>query len=497
MPNENQSLDQRSIARRAFLGKTAFGIGAVALRHLLCADGQASLLPTTLHAPRHRAKSVIFLHMVGAPSQIDLFEDKPELKKRSGEDCPREYWEGKRFAFIRGVPQLLGSPFTFGKHGQSGAVLSSLWEHLPKVVDKIAFLKTMTTDQFNHSPAQLLMQTGTPLIGGAGMGAWVSFGLGRACDDLPSFVVLSSGGKAPDAGKSIWSSGYLPSVHQGVQCRSHGEPVLYTVDPPGLDRTGRRQTLDTLKKLNEIARQKSNDPETSTRIAQYELAFRMQASVPDVMDITKESQETLDLYGARPGHVSNLEGAEDPRPITKGDDPTVANNCILARRLVERGVRFVQIYDWGWDHHGVSNGEDIDHHLPLKVKQIDRAVTALLIDLERRGLLDSTLVVWGGEFGRTPMRQNAGAPFVGRDHHPFAFTMWLAGAGVKGGTTFGETDEFGYWPVGPSVTVRDLQATILHLVGLDAWKLSYPFLGLDQRLIGPEGKARVIGEILA
>lgn len=484
------------LTRRAFLARSGVSLGAIAYSELLARDAHAAMHSIGPHFPP-RAKSVIYLHMAGSPSQLDLFDPKPELVKWNGKDCPKSFLEGKRFAFIRGIPTLLASPFSFRRCGESGIELSELWKHLPSVIDRMTLVRSMTTDQFNHSPAQLMLQTGTPQFGGAALGAWASYGLGSLADDLPSFVVLASGGKAPDAGKSVWGSGYLPSIHQGVQCRTTGDPVLFVSDPKGMDRAGRRATLDALRDLNAITRDAVRDPETATRMAQYELAFRMQTSVPDVMDIRKEAQETLDLYGARPGHVSNLEGAVDPRPITKADDPTLANNCLLARRLVERGVRFVQIYDWGWDHHGVSPGEDIDHHLPLKVAQIDRALTGLITDLERRGLLDSTLIVFSGEFGRTPMRQNAGAQWMGRDHHPYAFSLLLAGGGVKSGHAHGATDEFGYYVTEGEVTVRDLQATILHLLGLDAWRLTFPYQGLDQRYIGAEGKARVVREILS
>lgn len=486
-----------SISRRAFLADCGVSFGAIALSSLLARESAAAAprVPSPFFPPR--ARSVIYLHMAGSPSQLDLFDPKPELVKWNEKPCPQSFLDGKRFAFIRGVPNLLASPFPFQRCGNSGMELSKLWTHLPRVADRLCLVRSMTTDQFNHAPAQLLLQTGSPQFGGAAFGAWASYGLGSLAENLPSFVVLSSGGKAPDAGKSVWGSGYLPSRHQGVACRSHGEPILFTKDPPGLDRAGRRATLDALRALNERTLERVGDPETATRIAQYELAYRMQVAAPDAMDLRSESAECLALYGARPGHVSNLEGATDPRPITQGDDPTLANNCLLARRLVERGVRFVQLYDWGWDHHGVSEGEDIDHHLPLKVQQVDRAVTGLILDLERRGLLDSTLVVFSGEFGRTPMRQNAGARWMGRDHHPYAFSLFLAGGGVKRGFVHGETDEFGYYVVRDEVTVRDLQATLLHLLGLDAWKLTFPYQGLDQRWIGAEGRARVVREILA
>ncbi len=320
-------------------------------------------------------------------------------------------------------------------------------------------------------------------------------------ENLPGFVVLLSGGKTPDAGKSLWGSGFLPSVYQGVQCRTSGDPVLYLGDPAGLDRKLRRRTLDALAEMNNAEYARSGDGETLTRIEQYELAYRMQMSVPEVMDISKEPRHILDLYGAKPGFVSAAESADDPRKLYKGDDPTFANNCLLARRLVENGVRFVQLYDWGWDHHGSSPGESIDETLPIKCQQIDRAVSGLLIDLEQRGLLDETLVVWGGEFGRTPMMQNnvrteLKKGYIGRDHHTSAYTIWLAGGGVKGGLAYGATDEFGYYPVENPVSVRDLQATIEYVLGLDPYKFSYPYQGLNNRLIGPSDEGQVLKSIL-
>ncbi len=359
----------------------------------------------------------------------------------------------------------------------------------------------MHTDQFNHAPAQLFVQTGSPRLGNPSIGSWVTYGLGSENENLPGFVVLLSGGKTPDAGKSLWGSGFLPGVYQGVQCRTTGDPVLYLSDPRGLDRDLRRQMLDTIAEMNHAEQQLSGDAETLSRIAQYELAFRMQMAVPEVMDISREPQHILDLYGAQPGFVSQAESAADPRVLYRGDDPTFANNCLLARRLVESGVRFVQLYDWGWDHHGSSPGESIDETLPIKCQQVDRAIAGLLKDLDQRGLLDETLVVWGGEFGRTPMMQNnvrteLKEGFIGRDHHPHAFTMWLAGGGFKGGLAYGKTDEFGYYPVEHPVSIHDVQATILHALGLDPHRFHFPYQGLDQRLIGPTDEGRVIQELL-
>ncbi len=397
---------------------------------------------------------------------------------------------------------MLGGQFAFQRAGQGGQWVSELLPHFADVVDKTCVIRTVNTDQFNHAPAQLFVQTGSPRLGNPSIGSWVTYGLGSVNEDLPGFVVLLSGGKTPDAGKSLWGSGFLPSVYQGVQCRNTGDPVLYLGDPAGMDRKLRRRMLDTVAEMNEAEHRLSGDAETLTRIAQYELAYRMQMSVPEVMDISKEPQHILDAYGAKPGFVSAAESADDPRALYKGNDPTFANNCLLARRLIEAGVRFVQLYDWGWDHHGSSPGESIDETLPIKCQQTDRPIAALLKDLEQRGLLDETLVVWGGEFGRTPMMQNnvrteLKKGFVGRDHHPHAFTMWLAGGGIKGGLAYGQTDEFGYYPVENPVGIRDLQATIQQVLGLDPYRFSYLYQGLENRLIGPSDEGKVIKSILA
>lgn len=493
----------KAVTRRYFLSRSGLGLGAIALNALLPAASHAKagtdnpLAPKTPPLPA-KAKHVIYLHMAGSPSQLDLFDDKAELRKYNGKPCPDELLKGKRFAFIKGVPNMLGSPFKFGKHGQAGIELSEIWKHLPNVIDEFAVVKSVHTDQFNHAPAQLFLHTGTSQFGGASLGAWSTYGLGSENQDLPGFVVLSSGGKTPDAGKSVWGSGFLPSVYQGVQCRSPGDPVLFLSNPPGLDRAGRRETLDVLKALNTFQAEAIGDPETITRIAQYELAYRMQITAPEVMDISREPSHILEMYGAKPGFVPESDSVNDPRVAYKGNDAAFANNCLLARRLVESGVRFVQLFDWGWDHHGVSAGEDIPNTLPIKVQQIDRALSALVTDLKQRGLLDETLIVWGGEFGRTPMQQNSpNQPFIGRDHHPYAFTMLFAGGGIKGGQSYGTTDDIGYYIGENPVDVRDIQAMLLHLLGLDPWKLTYPFQGLDQRLIGVEGKAVIPKALLA
>jgi len=492
---------ERNLAttRRHFFGQAGLGLGSIALQSLLARDGRADDAGYRIPA---KAKSVIYLHMAGSPSQVDLFERKPALQKFHGKDCPQEYLEGKRFAFIQGTPKMLGSLFDYGRHGESGQWISELLPGLASVIDDVCVVRSVHTDQFNHAPAQLLLHTGNARLGHPSMGSWATYGLGSESEDLPGFVVLASGGKTPSAGKSLWGSGFLPTVYQGVQCRTDGgDPILYLSNPDGMNRAARRKTLDALKDLNAYQNRHVGNPETLTRIAQYELAFRMQMSVPEVMDISREPQHVLDLYGARPGHVSEAEKADDPRKLYRGDDPTFANNCVLARRLVENGVRFVQLYDWGWDHHGSSPGESIDETLPIKCRQVDRAAAGLITDLKQRGLLDETLVIWGGEFGRTPMMQNNKRTelvpgFVGRDHHPDAFTMWMAGGGIQPGA-YGSTDDIGYYVGENPVGIRDLQATILHQLGLDPHRFRFSYQGLQQRLIGPTDEGRVVKELLA
>jgi hypothetical protein len=490
----------QAITRRHFFGQTGLGFGAIALSKLLAQNGYAA--QTQNFKIPAKAKSIIYLHMAGSPSQIDLFENKPTLTKYHGKDCPQEYLEGKRFAFIKGTPKMMGPVFDYNQYGQSGQWVSSLMPGLSSVIDDVCVIRSMHTDQFNHSPAQLLLQTGNPLLGYPSMGSWVTYGLGSDNENLPGFVVLASGGKTPSAGKSLWGSGFLPTLYQGVQCRTDGgDPILYLSDPKGFNRKARRTTLDALKDLNQYHHKHIGDPETISRISQYELAFRMQMSVPEVMDLKKEPEHILKLYGAKPGHVSNAESATDPRQLYKSNDPTFANNCLLARRLVENGVRFVQLYDWGWDHHGSSLGESIDETLPIKCQQIDRAIAGLITDLKQRGLFEETLIVWGGEFGRTPMMQNnvrneLKKGFYGRDHHPHAFTMWMAGAGIKPGA-YGETDDIGYYIGKNPVGIRDLQATIMHQIGINPHRFHFPYQGLNQRLIGPTNEGKVVNDILA
>jgi hypothetical protein len=471
--------------RRHFLQNSGVGLGAIALGAMLHdqtraapARGDDPLAPKQPHFDA-RAKRVIYLHMTGSPPILDLFDYKPELVKRTGQDCPDEFLKGRRFAFTSGVPKLLGTPRTFTQHGDGGVWMSDAIPHLHQVADEMCVIRSMNTDQFNHAPAELLVYTGSPRSGRPSLGAWVSYGLGTENQDLPGFMVLISSGVQPNGGKNSFGSGFLPSVFQGVQCRSKGDPVLYSSDPEGMDRPLRRRTLDALRDLNELQAAELGHPETLTRIAQYELAYRMQMSVPDVMDITREPKHILEAYGAEPGASS------------------LANNCLLARRLVEAGVRYVQLFDWGWDFHGTGPGEDIRAGLTTKCATMDRPVAALIKDLRQRGLLDETLIIWGGEFGRTPFREGrtAGGSILGRDHYPDCYSMFLAGAGVKGGIMHGETDELGFSVARDKVHVHDLQATILHLLGFDHERLTFRFQGRDYRLTDVHGN--VVREILA
>jgi hypothetical protein len=477
----------RALTRRHFFKQCQVGVGAMALASLLDGETRARAAdeppsPLTPRPPHFapRAKAVIYLHMSGSPPQQELFDWKPKLVEHNMQPCPDELFKNERFAFIKGHPKLLGTPYKFKQYGPSGAWISELLPNLATVADDIAFIRSMHTDQINHAPAELFLHTGAARAGGASIGSWVTYGLGSESQDLPGFVVLLSGGTDPTGGKSVWGSGFLPSVYQGVQCRSEGEPILYVSDPKGMSRDVRRRSLDALRSLNEFELRQFGDPETLTRIAQYELAYRMQIAVPSVMDISQEPKHVIEAYGAQPGAAS------------------FANNCLQARRLVERGVRYVQLFDWGWDIHGTGAGDDIVTALPKKCKEVDRPIVALLKDLKSSGLLDETLVVWGGEFGRTPMNEErAGSKFLGRDHHPHCFSLWMAGGGVKPGFVFGETDDFSYFITKDKVPVADLQCTILHLMGLDPHKLSYKYQGLNQRLIGPTEEPRVRHELLA
>ena len=482
----NPNLEQlQHLTRRHFLGKSAYGLGAIALGSMLKNSLSAASTPTSDPlAPRlphfaAKAKRVIYLHLTGSPPHLDLFDYKPELVKRDGQDCPDAFLKGKRFAFTSGTPKLLGTRRTFTQHGQGGVWMSDAIPHLHSVADDLCVIRSMTTDQFNHAPAELLVYTGSPRSGRPSIGSWVTYGLGTENQNLPGFVVLISSGVQPNGGKNSFGSGFLPSVYQGVQCRSKGDPVLYASDPAGMDREVRRMSLDTLRELNEIQARELGHPETQTRIAQYELAYRMQLSVPEVMDISRESAGTIEAYGANPGESS------------------FANNCLLARRLVEQGVRYVQLFDWGWDFHGTSPGEDIRDGLTKKCATMDRPVAALLKDLRQRGLLDDTLVVLGGEFGRTPFREGrtAKGDILGRDHFPDCYTMVVAGGGVKGGIMYGQSDELGFSVAENKVGVHDLQATLLHQLGFNHERLTYRFQGRDYRLTDVEGE--VVKGILA
>jgi hypothetical protein len=466
----------RAITRRHFFRQAGFGIGGAALARLLQAETRLPRENGT-HFPA-KAKSVIYLFMAGAPSHLDLFDPKPKLQELDGQNCPDSLLKGERFAFIEGVPKVLGSPYSFARYGDSGTELSELLPHLAGVVKEIAVVRSLHTAQFNHAPAQIFMNTGHQIVGRPSMGSWLTYGLGSEASDLPGFVVLLSGENDPDGGKSCWGSGFLPTVHQGVQFRSEGDPVLFLRNPDGLSPRARRESLDLMRRLNQEHLEAVGEPEIETRIASYEMAYRMQTSVPELMDISREPASIHELYGTEPGRAS------------------FANNCLLARRLVERGVRFVQLYHWGWDTHGTSSQDDIATALPARCEETDRASAALIRDLRERGLLDETLVVWGGEFGRTPMNEGRNrSKFIGRDHHPRAFSLWLAGGGIQGGTTVGATDELGYNIVEDPIDVHDLHATALHLLGIDHQKLTYRFQGRDFRLTDVSG--RVVTKLLA
>ena len=475
----------QQITRRHFLKNSATGLGAIALASLLKpAAALANTKPVDPLAPRQphftpRAKRVIYLHLTGSPPHLDLFDYKPELVKRDGQECPDEFLKGKRFAFTSGTPKLLGTRRQFAQYGRGGVWLSDAIPHLHDVADELCVIKSMNTDQFNHAPAELFVYTGSPRPGRPSLGAWATYGLGSENENLPGFVVLISSGVQPNGGKNSFGSGFLPSVYQGVQCRSKGDPVLYASDPAGIDRDVRRMSLDTLRDLNEIQGQELGHPETQTRIAQYELAFRMQMSVPEVMEISRESATTIAAYGAKPGESS------------------FANNCLLARRLVEQGVRYVQLFDWGWDFHGTGPAEDIRDGLTKKCMTMDRPIAALITDLRQRGLLDETLIILGGEFGRTPFREGrtAKGDILGRDHYPDCYTMVMAGGGVKGGLSYGESDELGFSVASDKVHVHDLQATILHLLGFYHERLTFRFQGRDYRLTDVYGQ--VVRGILA
>jgi hypothetical protein len=460
--------------RRHFFQDCGVGVGKIALASLLAqrwagsARADQSLAAEQVR-PAHfpaKVKRVIYLFMAGAPSQLELFDHKPLLTQLEGKPIPPSVIQGQRYAFIQPDAAVLGPRFRFGKHGQSGAELSEAMPYLAQVADDIAIVKSVHTDLFNHSPAQLFANTGSGVPGRPSMGAWLSYGLGNEADDLPAFVVLKSGGSL-SGGASMWSSGFLPSSHQGVPFREQGDPILHASNPPGIDMRAQRETLDLIGSLNRQRLDVVGDPEIASRIEAYEMAFRMQSRAPELMDFSQETKQTLDLYGAKPGDGK----------------AAYANNCLLARRLAERGVRFIQVYHAGWDHHS-----NVEAGVRSQCRQTDQASAALILDLKQRGLLEDTLVVWGGEFGRTPMVEASAAlgRTLGRDHHPQAFTMWFAGGGIRPGLTLGQTDDFGFQVVANPVHVHDVQATILHLLGINHSNLTFRYQGLDFRLTGVE-----------
>ena len=463
------------LRRRTFLSRSGFAIGATAAGMLLATDLPAAprrapvdpLAPKQPHFPP-RAKSIIYLHMIGAPSQLDLFDPKPKLNELDGEVCPPSLVEGKDFAFIGGEMHLSGCPYKFRQHGESGQTVSELLPHFAKIVDDVAVVRSLYTDEINHAPAQMFLHTGFGRGGRPGVGSWLAYGLGSFSQDLPAYVVLQSGPPG-GAGTSLWSGGFLPSVYQGVQFRSDGDPVLFLSSPAGHSRRDRRNVLNAVRSLNQSHLAEVGDPEIETRIRQYEMAFRMQSSVPDLADLSSETQATLDLYGIEPGK------------------PSFAANCLLARRLVERGVRVIELYDSDWDHHN-----NLDKRLRAKCGDVDQGMAALVTDLKQRGLLDDTIVVWGSEFGRTPLGQGINGDgkktSPGRDHQKDAYTVWLAGGGVKPGVAYGTTDEIGFEVADQAVHVHDLNATLLHLLGLDHERLTFIYQGRPFRLTDVHGK---------
>jgi len=470
------------LARRHFLRDCRVGLGAIALGSLLAAEmGRAAETsaasdPLAPHPPHFapKAKSVIFLFMAGGPSQLELFDPKPKLQDLDGQVIPESFVASKRFAFIKKDAKLLGTRRKFAQHGQSGQTISECLPHLASIADDICTLRAMKTDVFNHGPAKFFLNTGSPLFGRPSIGAWVTYGIGSQSQNLPGFVVLQSGPRGPRGGSPNWGSGFLPTAYQGVPLRSTGAPILNLANPEGIAPGDQRRFVEAVNGLNRLRLADTGDGEIATRIAAYEMAFRMQSSAPELMDLAGESQETLDLYGATPGQ------------------PSFAMNCLLARRLVERGVRFVQLYHTDWDHHG-NKGTELGESLDAICKQTDQGAAALVQDLKRRGLLNDTLVIWGGEFGRTP--QGEPREMLGRDHHIESFTMWLAGGGVKAGLSLGTTDEIGYYGVDDVVHVHDLHATLLHLLGLDHLKLTFRFQGRDFRLTDVAGN--VVTKMLA
>jgi len=468
--------------RRQFItGAGQFTLGAIAMQAM---QAEAATKSDNPLAPKHpltaaKAKRVIYLHMSGAPPHLDLFDYKPELVKRNGQDCPDSVLKGRKCDFTPGVPKLMGTPRSFKQYGKAGIWMSDACPNFHGIADDLTMVRSMYTDQFNHAPAELLLFTGHIRQGRPSMGSWATYGLGTENQDLPGFVALISSGTQPSGGQGCWGSGFIPSVYQGVQCRSKGDPVLYANNPAGMSRDLRRKTLDALKEINELQAAELGHSETITRISQYELAFRMQTSVPEVMDISKEPAKVLEDYGAKPGESS------------------FANNCLLARRLIEQGVRFVNLFDWGWDFHGTSADSGLTDGLTKKMAATDKPVSALIKDLKQRGLLEDTLVIWGGEFGRTPFREGrtAASKILGRDHYPDCYSLFMAGGGVKSGYDYGSTDELGFHIAENKVHVHDFQATIMHLLGFDHERLTYRFQGRNYRLTDIHG--HVVKELCA
>lgn len=493
-PTMNNKRDYWRLVRRDFLHHCGLGLGSMALGNLMTKDGllpevdaAQGVFPGTPQpvasgplAPKlphfePKAKAVIQLFMAGGPSQLELFDYKPKLQQLTDQQVPSSFVEGKQFAFIKPDAKLLGTRRKFARYGKSGAELSELLPYTAHIVDDVAIVKTMKTDNFSHGAAKLLTQSGYSRFGFPTIGAWALYGLGSLSQNLPGFVVLQSGPRGPRGGSYLWSNGFLSSVYQGAPLRSEGEPILNISTPPGISLQRQRRAVDAIRKLNSIRYDKTGDDETIGRTASYEMAFRLQQSAPELIDLSSESAETLALYGVEPGV------------------PSFARNCLLGRRLVERGVRFVTLFHTNWDHHG--GGENLESELEKVCREVDQPSAALVKDLQQRGLFDETLVLWGGEFGRTPMGEVRAT--IGRDHHIEAYAVWLAGGGVRGGQTIGQTDELGFYPQEESdrVHIHDLHATVLHLLGLDHLRLTYPFQGRSFRLTDVGGN--VVHRLLA
>ena len=479
-----ESLALRGLTRRHFFSRCGLGLGSLALASLLNEQKLLGAAPAALPnpmAPKQphfapRAKSIIYLFMAGGPSQLELFDYKPKLIELNGQPIPQSYIEGKRFAFMGSShgTKLLGTRRVFQRHGQSGMWVSEMFPHTATIVDDVSFVRSCATNLFNHAPAKLFMNTGSGQFGRPSMGSWVTYGLGSESQDLPGFVVLQSGPRGPRGGAVNWASGFLPTSYQGVPLRGQGDPILDIASPGGITAQRQRETINAIRDLNLKRLVETGDAEISTRISAYEMAYRMQSSAPELIDLSSESEATLNLYGV------------------EKDRPSFARNCILARRLVERGVRFVQLYHTNWDSHG-GPGENLQSDFEKVCREVDQGQAALVKDLKSRGLLANTVVVWGGEFGRTPMGENRDT--TGRNHHIDAFTMWLAGGGIKPGAIIGETDELGFNPVEDRVHAHDLHATLLHLLGLDHKKLTFRFQGRDFRLTDVAGE--VVTKLLA